>query len=165
MNTEAFFLFIILLLGLLIIVFLGVQNKAEPFTGTFSGNFNSTDNTTGETNNQTSTNSTTNSTTNSNTNYDNYNHFSGTSSSLTNGTTFYGENGGSIVVSVKSDGTTSLKVILKSGDKVVVYKTNDNSNSNKKTFYVHNIRFYDYNASIDLFLDKSKGKLLSMKYV
>jgi hypothetical protein len=37
--------------------------------------------------------------------------------------------------------------------------------TNKKTFYVHNIRFYDYNASIDLFLDKSRGKLLSMKYV
>ena len=37
--------------------------------------------------------------------------------------------------------------------------------TNKKTFYIHNIRFYDYNASIDLFLDKSKGKLLSMKYV
>lgn len=37
--------------------------------------------------------------------------------------------------------------------------------TNKKTFNVHGIRFYDYNASIDLFLDKSKGKLLSMKYV
>ena len=37
--------------------------------------------------------------------------------------------------------------------------------TNKKTFCVYNIRFYDYNASIDLFLDKSKGKLLSMKYV
>ena len=37
--------------------------------------------------------------------------------------------------------------------------------TNKKTFYVENIRFYDYNASIDLFLDKSRGKLLSMKYV
>jgi hypothetical protein len=37
--------------------------------------------------------------------------------------------------------------------------------TNKKTFCVNNIRFYDYNASIDLFLDKSKGKLLSMKYV
>jgi hypothetical protein len=37
--------------------------------------------------------------------------------------------------------------------------------TNKKTFYVNNIRFYDYNASIDLFLDKTKGKLLSMKYV
>ena len=37
--------------------------------------------------------------------------------------------------------------------------------TNKKTFYIHNIRFYDYNASIDLFLDKTRGKLLSMKYV
>jgi hypothetical protein len=37
--------------------------------------------------------------------------------------------------------------------------------TNKKTISINNIRFYDYNASIDLFLDKSKGKLLSMKYV
>ena len=34
-----------------------------------------------------------------------------------------------------------------------------------KTFYIGDIRFYDYNAAIDLFLDKNKGKLLSMKYV
>jgi hypothetical protein len=34
-----------------------------------------------------------------------------------------------------------------------------------KTFYIEDIRFYDYNASIDLFLDKNRGKLLSMKYV
>jgi hypothetical protein len=37
--------------------------------------------------------------------------------------------------------------------------------SDKKTFNVENIKFYDYNASIDLFLDKYRGKLLSMKYV
>jgi hypothetical protein len=37
--------------------------------------------------------------------------------------------------------------------------------TDKNTFYVGNIKFYDYNASIDMFLDKSKGKLLSMKYV
>jgi hypothetical protein len=34
-----------------------------------------------------------------------------------------------------------------------------------KTFYVENIRFYDYNAAIDILLDKNKEKLLSMKYV
>ena len=34
-----------------------------------------------------------------------------------------------------------------------------------KTFYIGDIRFYDYNAAIDLFLEKNKGKLLSMKYV
>ena len=37
--------------------------------------------------------------------------------------------------------------------------------TDKKTFNIKNIKFYDYNASIDLFLDKYRGKLLSMKYV
>jgi hypothetical protein len=37
--------------------------------------------------------------------------------------------------------------------------------TDKKTFYVNNYKVYDYNASIDLLLDKNKGKLLSMKYV
>ena len=37
--------------------------------------------------------------------------------------------------------------------------------TDKKTFTVKNIKFYDYNAAIDLFLDKYRGKLLSMKYV
>lgn len=35
--------------------------------------------------------------------------------------------------------------------------------TDKKSFYINGINFYDYNSSIDLFLDKSK--LLSMKYV
>jgi hypothetical protein len=34
-----------------------------------------------------------------------------------------------------------------------------------KTFYVNGIKFYDYNSCIDLFLEKHRGKLLSMKYV
>ena len=37
--------------------------------------------------------------------------------------------------------------------------------TNSKMFSINKIRFYDYNASIDLFLDKSRGKLLSMKYI
>ena len=37
--------------------------------------------------------------------------------------------------------------------------------TDKKTFYIGDIRFYDYNAAIDLFLEKNKVKLLSMKYV
>ena len=35
--------------------------------------------------------------------------------------------------------------------------------TDKKSFYVNDLNFYDYNSSIDLFLDKSK--LLSMNYV
>ena len=34
-----------------------------------------------------------------------------------------------------------------------------------KTFHINGIRFYDYNSCIDLFLEKHRGKLLSMKYV
>jgi hypothetical protein len=37
--------------------------------------------------------------------------------------------------------------------------------TDKKTFSINQIKFYDYNATIDLFLDKTRGKLLSMKYV
>lgn len=37
--------------------------------------------------------------------------------------------------------------------------------TDKKTFYVGKYRLFDYNASIDLLLEKNKGKLLSMKYV
>lgn len=37
--------------------------------------------------------------------------------------------------------------------------------TDKKYFSVENLRFYDYNASIELILEKNKGKLLSIKYV
>ena len=37
--------------------------------------------------------------------------------------------------------------------------------TDKKTFYINGLRFYDYNATIELILEKYRGKLLSMKYV
>ena len=37
--------------------------------------------------------------------------------------------------------------------------------TDKKTFTIGNIEFYDYNASIDIFLENTNEKLLSMKYV
>lgn len=37
--------------------------------------------------------------------------------------------------------------------------------TDKKTFYISNLRFYDYNASVEIFLEKYRVKLLSMKYV
>jgi hypothetical protein len=37
--------------------------------------------------------------------------------------------------------------------------------TNTSTFSIHKIRFYDYNAGIDLFLDKYRGKILSIKYI
>ena len=49
--------------------------------------------------------------------------------------------------------------------KIVLSDTLYHLLTDKQTFNVENIKFYDYNASIDLFLDKYRGKLLSMKYV
>jgi hypothetical protein len=37
--------------------------------------------------------------------------------------------------------------------------------TDKKKFYIEDICFYDYNAAIDIFLEKNRAKLLSMKYV
>jgi hypothetical protein len=37
--------------------------------------------------------------------------------------------------------------------------------TDSKTFCINGIKFYDYNSCIDLFLEKYRGKLLSMKYV
>ena len=37
--------------------------------------------------------------------------------------------------------------------------------TDKKTFIIGNIQFCDYNAAIDIFLEKNNEKLLSMKYV
>ena len=37
--------------------------------------------------------------------------------------------------------------------------------TDSKTFNINGVNFYDYNSCIDLFLEKYRGKLLSMKYV
>ena len=37
--------------------------------------------------------------------------------------------------------------------------------TDKKYFTVENIKYYHYNSCIELFLEKYRGKLLSMKYV
>lgn len=37
--------------------------------------------------------------------------------------------------------------------------------TNVKSFTINNIKFHDYNTSIDIFLERNKVKLLSMKYV
>jgi len=37
--------------------------------------------------------------------------------------------------------------------------------TDNETFFISGIKFYDYNSCIDLFLEKYRGKLLSMKYV
>jgi hypothetical protein len=112
MNTDALFLFLILLLGLVFCSVLGGNCGVEGFT---SGD------TTGTTdNNSTSTNG---ASTSGAVNYDNYNHYSGSSTQLANGTTFYGKNGGYVVVSSNQDGSQGLRVVVAGGAKPISFSS------------------------------------------
>jgi hypothetical protein len=132
MNTEALFLFLILLLGLVLCSFLGGKCNKESFTGSFNGKFsvqpdsqmnNSSNNNSSNTSNSAAGNN------NTSNNYDNYNHYSGTSSQLTNGATFYGENGGSVQVNMQSNGSPTLKVTLSKGQQPITFTTSQSNSS------------------------------------
>ena len=112
MNTDALFLFLILLLGLVFCSVLGGNCGAEGFD---SGN---ADGTSG--NSSTSTNG---ASTSGAVNYDNYNHYSGSSTQLANGTTFYGKNGGYVVVSSNQDGSQGLRVVVAGGAKPILFSS------------------------------------------
>jgi hypothetical protein len=111
MKFEALFLFLILLLGLVLSSFLGDKSNRENFSGTFDIEVNKK-----QTNTKDSSQKSGN---NTNNNYDNYNHYSGSSSQLTSGTTFYGKNGGSVKVSIQSNGKLFLIVTLSKDDKSI----------------------------------------------
>lgn len=131
MITEALFLFLILLLGLVLYPFLGGKYNTESFTGSFNGSFNvqpenQMNNNTSSSGNSSSTSSSSNK---SSTNYDNYNHYSGSSSQLTNGATFYGNNGGSVKVNMQSNGTPVLTVVLSQGQQPITFTSSPSSSS------------------------------------
>ncbi len=86
-------------------------------------------------NNSTSTQSLSSSTnTNIPTNFDNYNHFTGTSSTLTNEKTFYGPNGGAAIITTNSDGTQVIKVTLSTNDNPIIF-TPSKFNMSGEIFY------------------------------
>ena len=108
MNIEILAFFAILLLGLLLCSFLGTREEGmTTSTSTSSATTNAPP------------------TTKNNTSFDNYNHFNGnsTSATLTNGTTFYGPNGGSVVVSTDSAGQQSLQVKLTDKDSAMTFNS------------------------------------------
>jgi hypothetical protein len=153
MNTEALFLFLILLLGLVLCSFLGGKCNKEPFTGSFNGKFNvqpdsqmnnntnssdssgssDSNGSSGSSGSSSSSGSSGAGNNNNSNNYDNYNHYSGTSSQLTNGATFYGENGGSVQVNMQSDGSPTLKVTLSKGQQPITFSTSQSNSSNSDT--------------------------------
>ena len=134
MNTEALFLFLILLLGLVLSSFLGGNYNKEFFTGSFNGMFtvNPEDKKSNDITGANGMTALTGSSMNS-TKYDNYNHYSGTSSQLTNGATFYGENGGSVKVNMESNGKPTLLVTLSKGDQPQTFKNHSNDDPNSSS--------------------------------
>jgi len=79
-------------------------------------------------------------------------------------------NGGSnLNICDKSIGITSTLELDKKYKQIKITSDYDDKLyhllTDSKTFYINGIKFYDYNSCIDLFLEKYRGKLLSMKYV
>ena len=151
MNTEALFLFLILLLGLVLCSFLGGNCNKEGFDDSISGMFdagvNDVDTVVGGTANAigsvvggtanvlgTAANSFSNG-------FDNYNHYSGTatSSQLQNGMTFIDTSGNTVTVVVNSNGTQSLQLLQVGQTTPMVLNSTPPSSSNvvatTNTFY------------------------------
>lgn len=104
MNMEMLFLFLILLLGLMLCSLLGGSGcRREGMTN--SGNRPSASGTS-------SASSTSGKTNGARPSFDNYNHYSGTSSPLADGSTFYEKGGASAKVATQSDGTQTLEITL-----------------------------------------------------
>jgi len=158
MNTEALFLFLILLLGLLLCSFLGGNCGKEGFTETSAVNK--------ETNTTSSTNR---ASTNSPITYDNYNHYSGSSTPLTSGTTFYGQNGGSVVVNTNSDGSQSLQVTLANGQQPMTFSPKQSSSTKESyTNYSGNSNisaiYYGPNGAVATVFNTENGeKVVSIR--
>ncbi len=139
--NDALFLFLILLLGLLLCSFLGGNCGKEAFETKNSNNVIK--------NNATGTGKP------MSTNFDNYNHFNGSSTStqLQNGATFTGKNGGSVVVSVNSDGQASLQVKLSSDGNVMTFtpKTTTSPSSIDNTTTESYTNYYGQHGSASTF--------------
>jgi hypothetical protein len=140
MNTEALFLFLILLLGLVLCSFLGGNCGKEGMTGNFSGTFNVTGNSSG-------TQSNSGSSTGSGSQYDNYNHYTGTSTQLSSGSTFYGQNGTTAVVAANSDGTQSLQITLPGSTTPVTFTPQQLSTDASSSSVESYTNYYGYNGT------------------
>lgn len=110
MNSEALFLFLILLLGLVLSSFLGAYSQET---------FETQSTPTATPNTQSNTQSK---------NYDNYNHYNNSMTSLPNNGTFYSTDGGEITVSTDSNGIQSL--LLTNGNRTISFTTSNSGIGN-----------------------------------
>ena len=140
MNTEALFLFLILLLGLVLCSFLGGNCNKEGFDLSLSSAGNSLSNlyNTGVSGINNTYNSTANSLSGA---FDNYNHYTGSSSSsqLQNGMTFTDGSGNTAVVITDSNGSQSLQLNSVGQSTPLILSSTPPANSNMQpqpnTFY------------------------------
>ena len=123
MNTGALFLFVILLLSLVLCSFLGGSNcSIEGYTSKTTSHSAGGKDTSSKS--KKSSNTTSGTTSTKNNSYDNYNHYSGSSTqSLVNGTMFYGPNGATAEYVVASNGTATLKLLQTSGSSFVIFNS------------------------------------------
>jgi len=157
MNTEALFLFLILLLGLVLCSFLGGNCGREGMTGNFTGTLNLTGNS------NTNPPSTSGASTASGSQYDNYNHFTGSSTKLSPGSTFYGQNGTTAVVIANSNGSQSLQITLPGSATPVTFspqQPKDASSSKKESYtnYGSITTYYGPNGAIAQVINTDNGQ-------
>jgi hypothetical protein len=145
MNTEALFLFSILVLGLLLYSFLGVSVHKESFEGKTANSSKYIPNM-NVTNYDSDSDDDVDSDQKYKTTYDNYNHYSGSFTQLANGKTFYGNNGSTAQVVMQKDGTSGLIFKLSKDSTPIYLKTNpiySNTNLNKTfTNKSENLKYY-----------------------
>ena len=123
MNSEALFLFLILLLGLVLCSFLGGNCNKEGFN-TYTDPSNQD-----ISGNQADADAHEDASDMYNSSYDNYNHYNGSSSQLPNGSIYNGPNGGMVVVTTDNNGKQRLKVIFMNNGSPVILSPSNNSNS------------------------------------
>ena len=121
---RLFSLLFIVLFGIVLFSFLG-NKDAEGFTQPSSSSSSH-----GISNHQNTPSTNTNMNASTNNSYDNYNHYSGTSSTLTAGSMFYGPNGGTVAVQTNSDGTQSLQIVLASGQAPMTFSQGQDTSGN-----------------------------------
>jgi hypothetical protein len=155
MNTEALFIFLILLLGLVLCSFLGGNCGKEGLTGNFTGNFNISNN--GDMSNSGAS-------TGSGNRYDNYNHYTGSSTQLSGGSIFYGQRGTTATVVTNNDGTQSLQIILPGSSTPVTFSPSDTTDASSSSvesyinFFGSATTYYGPNGAKATVINNSNGQ-------
>jgi hypothetical protein len=147
MNSEVLFLFLILLFGLLGCSFLGDMYKKE---GMKSSIDNTSDNSTDDSDSN-------------NTNYDNYNHFNKTSSALSSGSTFYGSNGGTVIVGTNTDGSQTLTLTLAKNQTPIILSQSKEGYTNYSGSSGSATKFYGPNNTTATVVDKNGQTAIKIK--